>query len=459
MGHSYRTWLWCAIVPLGALLRFLEVSRKSVYLDEALSINYAQMNWPDFLRVLQHYEANMALYYLLLRGVVHAGDTEFWIRLISVVAGILTIPAMYALGNRLFGGATGLLASLLMAVSACDVVYSQEARGYALAVLLVTVSSWLFVRGLEAPSWTAWGWFAIVSALAVYSHFYAALVVAAQWVSLIAAPRRLLPAKRLLFGFLLSSALIAPAAEYVLRHNVGQIDWVSPLSWLEVYHTAVFLAAEGGKAIGNILLVFCLAALVLAARGFRGDTAADPLRRWKRMFVWCWLLLPMVATALGSLLRPMFFHRFLIVCLPAFLLLVAHGLMRMPARNAILPLFIVLSVVAVILSYSRTREDWRGTVRYISAHTRPADKLWFSRSYGATPYDYYSRRMSHGGLQPAVVADKEAARRANERMWIIIYPSNTPDVQQIESAISHGYTLQPQPPFRGLQLFLATPKR
>lgn len=458
-GHSYRTWLWCVVVPLSALLRFLDVSRKSVYLDEALSVRYAQMNWADFIHVLQQYEANMALYYVLLRGVVHIGDSEFCIRLISVIAGIATVPVMYALAKQLFGRACGLLAALLMAVSACDVVYSQEARGYALAVLLVTLSSWLFVLGLEAPSWAGWAWYAVVSALAVYSHFYAALIVAAQWVSLLAAPTRLLPRKQLLFGLLLSALLIAPAAGYVLRHNVGQIDWVPPLSWLEVYHTAVFLTAEGGKVIGNILLVFCAIALVIAARVFSSDKTGDPLVRWKRTFLWCWLLLPMVATALGSLWKPMFFHRFMIVCLPAFLLLVTQGLMRMPARNVMVPLFTVLSLTAVILSYSRTREDWRGAVRYIAATTRPGDTVWCSRPYGAIPYDYYARRMTSNDLEPVIVKDKDAARRTNRRMWVMIYPPNTPDVQQIELELSAGYTLQPQPAFRGLRLFLATPKR
>lgn len=447
-------------MPLAALLRFLEVSRKSVYLDEALSVRYAQMSWHDFARVLQQYEANMALYYLLLRGVVHFGNGEFWIRLISVVAGITTVVATYALANRLFGPQVALFASLLMAVSACDVVYSQEARGYALAVLLVTISSWLFVRGLEFPSWTGWSWYAVVSALAVYSHFYAALVLVAQWASLVAVPKRLLSRKQLLFGLLLSALLIGPAAAYVLRHNVGQIDWVLPLSWLEVYHTAVFLAAEGGKAVGNILLVFSAVALVFAAAMFRSVVSADALVKWKRAFLWWWLLVPMVATALGSLWKPMFFHRFLIVCLPAFLLLVAQGLMRMPARHVLIPLFSVLSVVAVILSYSHTREDWRGAVRYIASHTRQGDRLWFSRPYGATPYEYYAERMSSNAQAgPAIIADEEAARRANARMWVIIYPPNTPDVAQTESQISAGYTLQPQPAFRGLRIFLATPKQ
>jgi hypothetical protein len=131
----------------------------------------------------------------------------------------------------------------------------------------------------------------------------------------------------------------------------------------------------------------------------------------------------------------------------------------MPARNIIVPFFTVLSLSAVILSYSRTREDWRGAVRYIAATTRPGDSVWFSRPYGAIPYDYYARRMTSNDLEPVIVVDKDAARRTNGRMWVMIYPPNTPDVQEIQLELSAGYTLQPQPAFRGLRLLLATPKR
>jgi len=96
---SPLVWLWFAIVPLAALFRFLDLSRKSVYLDEALSIFYAHLSWHEFVQVLSTRDANMALYYLLLRGMMPVGDTEFWVRVLSVVTGIAAVPVIYALGN------------------------------------------------------------------------------------------------------------------------------------------------------------------------------------------------------------------------------------------------------------------------------------------------------------------------------------------------------------------------
>ena len=49
----------------------------------------------------------MALYYVLLRGWIHLGDSEFMVRALSVLMGVLTIPAIYYLGKQLFDRPTG----------------------------------------------------------------------------------------------------------------------------------------------------------------------------------------------------------------------------------------------------------------------------------------------------------------------------------------------------------------
>jgi mannosyltransferase len=451
--RSPLVWLWLVILPVAIFLRLFALSRKSIYLDEALSVLYAQLSWPEFVKVLSSYEANMTLYYVLLRGMVLAGDSEFWVRILSALVGVLAVPAIYALGTRLFDRRTGLLAAWVLAINACHVVYSQEARGYALAVLLVTLSSWLFVRGVEAPSWTTWLLYPIISALGVYSHFYSVLIVAAQWASLLVLPRRLLPLKHLLVAIVLAAVLIAPAARFVVTQNVGQIDWLSRISWLEVYHTAVFLAAEGGKVAGNLLLVLCLVALALAAREvFRRSHADASLERWKELFAWSWLLLPMLITAFGSLWRPMFFHRFLIVCLPAFVLLVARGLTRLPLRSAVIVAFSALAIVTVFLSYSRTREDWRGATQHVLSHAQPGDVIWFLHDYGAVPYRYYEAKM-HGGVYPSEVPDASASLQAKTRVWVVLYPL-TPLAITVESQMRTKYPLLEQASFRGLRLAL-----
>ena len=163
---------------------------QSFWLDEGISVEIARLPWQQFLFVLRHREANMALYYLLLHFWLMMGSSEGFIRGLSVLFSVATVPLLYALGTRLFGRATGLLAAWLLAINAYHVRYAQEARGYALVVFFSVLASWLLVRNLQEPSSAKWKKpYAAACALATYSHFFGALVIIAHGVSLAFLPR------------------------------------------------------------------------------------------------------------------------------------------------------------------------------------------------------------------------------------------------------------------------------
>ena len=74
-----------------------------------------------------------------------------------------------------------LIAAALFAFNAFDVRYSQEARSYALFLLLATLSSGFLIAFLRDSKSRYRKYYVAVSALAAYAHFYALLLVAAQW--------------------------------------------------------------------------------------------------------------------------------------------------------------------------------------------------------------------------------------------------------------------------------------
>ena len=140
---EFRFWLGFLIV-VGGALRFFRLGTNSFWLDEAASAVLARVDRHVFVGAIIHRQANMVLYYLLLRGWIRLGSSEFVIRGLSVVAGVAAIPAIYVLGTRLFGPKAGRVAALLLSVHAFHVEYSQEARAYSLFMLLA-VMSWLFL--------------------------------------------------------------------------------------------------------------------------------------------------------------------------------------------------------------------------------------------------------------------------------------------------------------------------
>ncbi len=95
-----------------------------------------------------------------------------------------TVPAIYWLAGLLYNRRVALIAAALFAFNAYNVRYAQEARSYALFLLLATLSSGFLISFVREPTRRNWLGYVTVSVLAVYAHFYALLLVAAQWLAL-----------------------------------------------------------------------------------------------------------------------------------------------------------------------------------------------------------------------------------------------------------------------------------
>src|SRR5260370_28173039 len=102
---SVRSARWLTLFLLltaGAALRFVALAAKPFWFDECFSVEVARIDWRNFLHLVWWREANMTLYYLLLRVWLHFGQSEFFIRALSVVIAVATIPAVYWLAQLLF---------------------------------------------------------------------------------------------------------------------------------------------------------------------------------------------------------------------------------------------------------------------------------------------------------------------------------------------------------------------
>ena len=351
--------LWL-IVALGAFLRLRALGAKSFWLDEIASVVIARMPGNSFWHWLWTEEGNMALYYVMLRPWLEIHLGEATIRLLSVLPGIASIPVMYLLGRRLFGRGAGLLAALLLAISTCAVVYSQEARGYSWLLLGTIVSTYFFARLIARPTYAMALAYALAAGVTFYFHYFGLLVPLAQAVSLVALPRERRPWKQMYVAGALIALFAAPVLWMVHIQPGRHLDWVSKPSLLELYHLGVFLAAESGKGVGPVLLVVELALVAMFFRAMMAGRRASGERDFfPYALVASGLLTPIVFSLLVSVVRPVFFHRFLIICLPAWLLAVTVGtcaLSQMRWRTAAIVAVCALSLVSTmgfVLAHAR----------------------------------------------------------------------------------------------------------
>jgi uncharacterized membrane protein len=453
-----------AIVVLGTILRLVALGRKSFWLDEIASVWTARLPAPVFGSLLWHSEGNMAFYYTLLRPWLHFGTGEASVRLLSALMGVASIPLMYVLGRRMFGENAGRLATVLFAINACAVWVSQEARGYSLLMLFVIASTYLFVCLIEQPTVALACAYGVVTSLTLYCHYFGLFIPAAQAMSLVAAPKQSRTGKPLVVAGSIITLAAIPVLWMIHIQDISHIAWVQRPSFLELYHLGTYLAAAGGKAVGALLLGLDLVLLALFLRtmkSLRRDRGHD-LRCWRYVLVASCLFAPSVIAMMVSIARPIFYHRFLIVSLPAWVLATAvgaDGIRSRAWRVAAIAGLCVLSLACVITSFSRVQEDWRGVTRYLIAQAGPQDRVLYYQPEGSYAVEHYPDWRPGGNVprpQGVVVnaGNDEWERQiaGAERVWLVLYraKSDDPVAQAVDAHLRNGYTVAQEVPFRAV---------
>jgi mannosyltransferase len=392
------------ITGLALVLRLLFLGRDSLWIDEALSIAKARLPWPEFLGFVMRYDPNMPLYYSLLHLWLNVGDSEFTIRLLSVIPAVMTIPILYLLGARLFGPRVGLLSAFFLALNAFHLNHSQEARTYSLLVLLVTTSSLCFVRAVEEPSRRTWTWYALVSALAVYSHMFGALVPVAHGVALLFRRVREVPWKQAVGAAAAIGLMLVPLGVALLTRDVWELGWYDREPGLSSIVRRFYVLTGGILP----LVVYGVASLLATERAVRAWIAGwGSPQAWRLGFVYAWLVVP-VALAFGvSFYSPVFISRYLIVVLPALVLVAALGVAALPSRQSLaaaVAVFVAVAGQSVAAYYAEPPvENWRDATRYVLSQAREQDAVIIYTALTRPGFEYYRDRLRGTGVGPRVV--------------------------------------------------------
>src|SRR4051794_24119625 len=176
--------LLIALTLAGAALRFGTLDLQSFWFDESVTVRLVRDDLFGMLGQIPDSESTPPLYYVVawfwakLFGVGEVG-----LRSLSALAGTATVPVIFALGARVASVRAGLIAAALAATNPLLVWYSQEARAYALLVLLCALLTLLTLEAREHPrARTLAGW-AALGGLALATHYFAIFIVgpAALW--------------------------------------------------------------------------------------------------------------------------------------------------------------------------------------------------------------------------------------------------------------------------------------
>jgi mannosyltransferase len=341
-----------------------------------------------------------------------------------------------------------------------------------LLVFLTTLSSYFFVRGVERPSWKHWASYVISIILAMYTHFFGALVLIAHVTSLLVfLHQRKILWKGLAISGVAAVLLLLPLVFQPL--GIGQPIWIQPPEADDIRRLFVALAGNSRKGL-LVYLILCFVALGFAAT--RSLRAKSSSKIWRYAFLVTWLLVPvMCAFAASFLLRPIFVARYLIICLPPFVLLAATSLSSISRRW----IFAVTLVILLILSgrsllrwyVDYQKENWRDATAFILSEAQSGDAVLFYAYFVRYSFEYY---LGRSGAPNDFLRLMELASEQSDpdlellehlpdqhtRVWLVLSHDQNPrlgrDVQSrlIQSSLERKYTVIQEQGFKGVRVLL-----
>ncbi len=411
---SSKTWMELTLlsgaVLLAAFLRFAFIGAKSLWFDEAYSAFLAGRPPRELLALVASWDTHPPLYYLALSFWTRVfGTSEAALRSLGAVFSTLVVPGTWWLGRRLGGPKVGVLAAVLTAIAPLQVIAGQEARMYPLLELL-TLVSWAALLVAVDGNRGAWAVYVAATVLALYTHYFAFLTVAGQGVfMLVAAPRSRQPwliCQLIIVVFYLPwlATLFATAASGrgwpFYRPPIG-LNSLTALFGLLSFggHGFGFEGYFGGTTAPVTAQLLMLAPFIFVI----GIGAAAVWKRPRSMWLlFGYFVVPVGLAFVFSLWHNIFYPRYFSYVFPAFVVLLARGIVGVSewftpsARRMVLAglLVLVLGMNGVVLSevltdprYSLFR--WRDAAALLSARAGPDDLIVAFPGFGQTPLTYY----------------------------------------------------------------------
>jgi len=404
-----KSGLLLSILLLAFLVR-LVLLNQSFWLDEAAQALESIRPFSQQLQI--GYDFQPPLYHVLVHFLTKVSLKEWWLRSLSLLAGVGTVYLTYLIGietggNKKKGVAIGLLASLFLSLSVIHIFYSQELRPYALAAWWGALSwyallkrkqnktTWLvFVGSSLAGIYTMYVYPFLLFSQAMYVFFHAKSVWKTMLKSLAIIVLFSLPLAPLFFNQLQIGTQLRiqlPGWEQVVslpQWKALPLVGVKFLSGLDRVSFSTVLSSI--YATGPLILVGALGVWF-----FLKKKTATPITPYLY-----WFGVSILAAWLVSFVVPVIQPKRVLFALPAVYLLIAYMAMELPVhyKKTFVVLFILLQMWMIGSYWTKPanhREDWRGVVATLHAQF-PTDStiIVFGSYEPLAPWTWYERTES-----------------------------------------------------------------
>jgi len=373
------------VLAFALALRFW--TRSDLWLDEALTVNIARQplhEIPSFLRR----DGAPPLFYVLLHFWMELfGTSDYAVRSLPGLFGVVTLPLTWLAGRRVGGRKGAWAALLLLATSPFAVRYDTETRMYSLVALLTVLGFLALDRALRRPRPGNLIAVAALTGLLLYTHYWSLYLVVTVMVWLAWEAWRGRPEWRrgarasLVAGAAGCLTFLPWVPAFVYQSAHTGTPWATPANFAAMVNAIANFAggsSDQGRALG--LIFFALAGLGLFGMATDRhhidlDVRTRPVGRPLAITIVGTLA---AAIAGGFLSRSTFSPRYASVVFIPLLLLVALGLNSLLDRRirvAVLAVAMGAGLLGSIPNITTNRTQARQVSSAIAIHGRPGDVI------------------------------------------------------------------------------------
>lgn len=346
-----------AIILLGLILRVINLGQ-SFWLDEAAQLVMSQksISWIWFDRSADFHPP---LFYFLTHFWLNISHAEPVLRLLPVIPGLLSIPAIYLLTFKLFSKKIANYSALFLAINPYLVYYSQEMRSYSLMLFLAILSMYCLVS-------RQYLWLFIVNVLLIYTHYSSFLFILTQIIYL----------KRVTLAHLLLPIAYIPWLPMFIKQlssgvNIDQYlpGWRAELT-LPLFKSLplIFFKFVAGR-IDLLPNYFYLIYIVLV---IASTFLILYLAQKSYPILTIWLVMPIFLSLALSFFIPQTQPFRLIFCLPP--ILIYFAVAAYYHAKKVLTILLYIFIVGNFMQISRPRlqrEQWRQVTAYLNSQNLP----------------------------------------------------------------------------------------
>jgi hypothetical protein len=192
---------------------------------------------------------------------------------------------------------------------------------------------------------------------------------------------------------------------FVLLRSSTQLDWAPETTFPRIVSFFASLSGSPDQtelshySLWALLLLYSILVIIgIVTLSKSPSRSVDGFETWYRAFFLSWFVVPILLALAISARKPVLVNRYLMICLPPFIILAACGCSQLRRPWPLIPLLsaiAALTVPGLVGYYHQPSQDWRGLAQYLLSNQKPGDAALLAPPYFGLRMTYYLNRKPY----------------------------------------------------------------